>query len=188
MAGTWQGLTHQPAFIPSTMILLTDGRIMVKEVDEVYPFKWHALTPDVYGSYLHGTWSRLADMNPFPYGAREFFASAVLMDGSVLVCCGGNNGVSDMADNCQKYDPVNNSWSLPGAIPSPDGWMQVGGSPCVVFPNGKVMLGNIEDFEFGQGSCAILIPIATIGQRRLIRPFLQTRKHGYSFQVDRCSR
>ena len=52
MAGTWQGLVQQPTFHPSTMILLTGGRIMVQE--EATPH-WHALTPDSHGSYVHGT-------------------------------------------------------------------------------------------------------------------------------------
>jgi len=51
MAGTWTGLTHQPTFNTSTMILLTDGRIMVQEEATKH---WHALTP-VNGSYLNGT-------------------------------------------------------------------------------------------------------------------------------------
>ncbi len=31
MPGTWQGLANQPAFHTSTMLLLSDGRIMVQE-------------------------------------------------------------------------------------------------------------------------------------------------------------
>jgi hypothetical protein len=31
MTGTWQGLANQPPFNTSTMILLTDGRVMVQE-------------------------------------------------------------------------------------------------------------------------------------------------------------
>jgi hypothetical protein len=31
MTGTWQGLGNQPTFYTSTMILLTDGRVMVQE-------------------------------------------------------------------------------------------------------------------------------------------------------------
>jgi len=31
MGGTWQPLVNQPGFNTSTMILLTDGRVMVQE-------------------------------------------------------------------------------------------------------------------------------------------------------------
>jgi len=71
MAGTWTGLVNQPAFQTSTMILLTDGRVMVQEEATAH---WHALTPDDSGSYAHGTWSTLADMSfwrrPRPAGRR----------------------------------------------------------------------------------------------------------------------
>jgi hypothetical protein len=30
MTGTWQGLVNQPGFATSTMMLLTDGRVMVQ--------------------------------------------------------------------------------------------------------------------------------------------------------------
>jgi hypothetical protein len=33
MAGTWQRLTNQPPFSTSTMLLLTDGRVMVRTAE-----------------------------------------------------------------------------------------------------------------------------------------------------------
>ena len=51
MAGKWQPLTNQPGFNTSTMILLTDGRVMVQEEGTAH---WHALTPDDGGSYVNG--------------------------------------------------------------------------------------------------------------------------------------
>ena len=64
--------------IPGTMILLTDGRIMVQEEGTAH---WHALSPDAHGSYLNGTWSTLHDMSGF----RRYYASAVLNNGRVLI-------------------------------------------------------------------------------------------------------
>ena len=48
MAGTWQALVNQPPFNTSTMILLTDGRVMVQQEATSH---WYALTPDQAGSY-----------------------------------------------------------------------------------------------------------------------------------------
>jgi hypothetical protein len=81
MAGAWQALVNQPPFNTSTMILLTDGRVMVQE--EATPH-WHALTPDQAGSYLNGTWSALADMSIW----RRYYASGTLRDGRVIVVGG----------------------------------------------------------------------------------------------------
>jgi len=77
MAGTWQALANQPKFNTSTIIMLTDGRVMVQE--EAMPH-WHALTPDATGSYINGTWSSLADMSFW----RRYYASGVLKDGRVI--------------------------------------------------------------------------------------------------------
>lgn len=41
-------------------------------------------TPDQNGSYVNGSWGRLADSQV----GRKFFASGVLVDGRVLVCGG----------------------------------------------------------------------------------------------------
>ena len=61
MGGTWHPLQNQPAFNASTMILLTDGRVMVQEFLTQH---WHALTPDTGGSYANGSWSTLASNCP----------------------------------------------------------------------------------------------------------------------------
>lgn len=143
MAGTWHGLTNQPTFNMGTMVLLTDGRVMVQQEGTNH---WHALTPDINGSYLNGTWSSLADEAQW----RRYYASAVMKDGRVLVCGGEQSGYGADTTNCQIYNPVANTWTV---IPSPPGWGSVGDSTCVVLPNGKVMLGNINNT-----SCAIYDP------------------------------
>ena len=43
MPGNWKPLKNQPTFGASTMLLLTDGTIMVQEEAGKY---WHRLTPD----------------------------------------------------------------------------------------------------------------------------------------------
>ena len=90
MAGTWQPLANQPSFNTSTMILLTDGRVMVQEEATEH---WHALTPDASGSYVNGTWSTLADMSFW----RRYYSSGVLKDGRVFLC-GGEQGGEQTGD------------------------------------------------------------------------------------------
>jgi hypothetical protein len=145
MAGTWSGLTHQPTFNTSTMILLTDGRVMVQEEGTNH---WHALTPDNTGSYVNGTWSSLADMQYF----RRYYASGVLKDGRVIVCGGEQNnvGTGDDTNNCQMYNPATNAWSN---VPPPAGWSQIGDASCCVLPDGRLMIGSL-----GTTACAIYNP------------------------------
>jgi hypothetical protein len=141
MAGTWQGLVNQPSFHTSTMILLTDGRVMVQE--EATPH-WYALTPDSYGSYVNGTWSSLADMSFW----RRYYASGVLKDGRVIIIGGEQSGDVGDTNKGEIYDPVSDSWT---SIPSPPGWSQVGDASCCVLPDGRFMIGALVS-----PSCIIL--------------------------------
>src|SRR5947209_5615082 len=99
MAGTWHALANQPGFNTSTMILLTDGRIMVQEEGTAH---WHALSPDAHGSYLNGTWSTLHDMSGF----RRYYASAVLNNGRVLIIGGEQSDFGEDTNKGEIYDPV----------------------------------------------------------------------------------
>ena len=56
--GTWTVLANPPGFAASTMLLLTDGTVMVNENSSR---RWFRLTPDGGGGYRNGTWSPLAD-------------------------------------------------------------------------------------------------------------------------------
>jgi hypothetical protein len=144
MSGTWQGLTNQPPFTTSTMILLTDGRVMVQEEATAH---WHALTPDAFGSYVNGTWSSLADMSFW----RRYYASAVLRDGRVIVIGGEQSGGGGDTNQGEIYDPVSNGWT---PIPSPPGWATVGDAVCCLFPDGRFMIGAL-----GTPDCTIYDPV-----------------------------
>jgi Kelch motif len=133
MTGTWQGLINQPNFNTSTMILLTDGRVMVQEEATAH---WHALTPDSNGSYLNGTWSTLKDMSFW----RRYYASGVLKDGRVIVCGGEQTGAGGDTNLGEIYDPVSDSWS---PIPTPPGWPIVGDAASCILPSGKLMIGAL---------------------------------------------
>src|SRR5450432_1571000 len=109
MPGTWTPLVTQPTFNTSTMILLSDSRIMIQEDNT--PF-WHALTA-TNGSYVHGRWSDLAPMSLW----RRYYASAVLKDGRLFVCGGEDNGDPFPETNKGEiYDPTLDQWS---PIPDP---------------------------------------------------------------------
>jgi hypothetical protein len=143
MSGTWQPLTHQPQFNISTMMLLTDGRVMVQEEGTAH---WHALKPDSQGSYVNGSWSTLADMSFW----RRYYASGVLKDGRVLVCGGEQSGDVGWSTKGEIYDPVSDAWT---AIPSPTGWPKVGDAVSCVLPDGRVLVGAPDST-----ACAIYDP------------------------------
>jgi hypothetical protein len=143
MAGTWQGLVHQPTFNTSTMILLTDGRVMAQEEATAH---WHALTPDSTGSYVNGTWSSLKDMSFW----RRYYASGVLKDGRVVVIGGEQSGDVGFTTKGEIYDPASDTWT---AMASPPGWTQVGDAVCCVLPDGRFMIGALTTT-----ACAIYDP------------------------------
>jgi hypothetical protein len=49
---SWQPLNTQPSFSADTMLLLTDGTVMVHELNTA---NWHRLTLDSSGSYINGS-------------------------------------------------------------------------------------------------------------------------------------
>jgi hypothetical protein len=142
MAGTWRALSTQPGFDTSTMLLLTDGRIMVQEEATAH---WHALTP-VNGSYVNGTWAPLADMSFW----RRYYASGVLRDGRVFVCGGEQSGDVGDTKKGEIYDPVADTWT---AMPEPTMLPEVGDASCCVLPDGRVLLGALTT-----AACAIYDP------------------------------
>jgi hypothetical protein len=70
-----------PGVAPGKALLLTDGSVLVQEdAIEGNGTNWYKLTPDIYGSYVNGTWTKVASIpNAFNYDPA-FYASAVLPD------------------------------------------------------------------------------------------------------------
>ena len=135
----WQCLTHPAPFNTQTMLLLTDGSVMVQQTQTE---NWWRLTPDSSGSYLNGAWTQLASM-PAGY-SPTYYASAILPDGRVLVEGGEYIGTGSTAVESNRgaiYDPVANSWT---PVNPPSGWPQIGDAVATVLANGKFMMGELS--------------------------------------------
>jgi hypothetical protein len=144
-AQTWTLLNHLPANYVGGPLLLTDGTVIVQEVQSNGDGTgvWYRLTPDNTGSYINGTWTQTAPM-PFGYAPLDY-ASAVLPDGRVIVEGGEYNGSSeDLTALGALYDPVANGWAFVSAPAgfTYNGLPSVGDAPSVVLANGTFMLGN----------------------------------------------
>jgi len=137
MAGTWQPLTNQPPFQACTMLLLTDGSVFVNGYQSTQNWK---LVPDSDGSYVNGTWVRLADM----LATRLYYASAVLADGRVFVAGGEYSSAGGDTKDVEIYDPVWNTWKT---INAPLGWNNIGDAPCCMLADGRILLGSIFTTE-----------------------------------------
>jgi hypothetical protein len=140
----WSSLVHPPPFNPGAILLLTDGRVLVQDQGPTDggASGWWILSPDRYGDYLRGTWTRAASL-PAGYGPISF-ASAVLPNGRVLIEGGednlGHRGVE--TNRGAIYDPVTNRWA-PVRPPGngSGGWAHIGDAPSAVLPDGQFMLG-----------------------------------------------
>ena len=135
LPGWWTKLAHQPGFAASTMLLLTDGSVMCQEQGGK---RWKRLTPDASGSYVHGTWSDLAPM----HWTRRYYASAVLADGRVFVSGGEYSNAGSETNKTEIYEPTTDTWT---EVAAPSGWTRVGDAACAVLPDGRVLLGNLDD-------------------------------------------
>jgi hypothetical protein len=137
---TLQNLVHQPpggAFLP---FQLTDGSVMFQANRSQ---DWWKLTPDSFGSYLNGTWSKLASLQA-GY-VPDDFASAVLADGRVVITGGEyNNGQFTLTNLGAVYDPIANTWT---PLTAPPGWDFIGDSASVVLPDGRFVVGRKLDMQ-----------------------------------------
>lgn len=141
--------------------LLTDGTVMMQESAATNLYflgipviaygtnRWWRLTPDEFGNYANGTWSRLADSEV----GRRSYASGVLADGRVVVCGGEYSDASgtveqDWTNTCEIYDPVTDSWTSfgPPTLPhSTQVWSYIGDAACAVIPTGSFLIGSTHD-------------------------------------------
>jgi hypothetical protein len=134
-AQTLKSLTHQPPDGAGIGFQMTDGTLLFQGNGLT---DWYKLTPDITGSYLNGTWTKVASL-PAGY-VPDAFASAVLADGRVVIVGGEyNNGAFTLTNLSAIYDPVANTWT---SLAPPSFWPYIGDSPSAVLPNGKYLVGN----------------------------------------------
>lgn len=132
MAGTWTALNNQPSFNASTMLLLTDGTVICQDDTQA---QWYKFTPDLFGSYINGTWSTIHAMN----NSRKFFASQVLTDGRVLVVGGEYSSAGDDTDTAELYDPVADQWTT---VTTSFSWVK-GDAPSCMLADGRILYGAL---------------------------------------------
>jgi hypothetical protein len=144
---SWQPLTNQPSFSPGAVLLLTDGTILAHSEPNCLSCtstdysSWYKLTPDRNGSYVNGTWSKLA--SPAGY-APLYFGSVVLPDGRAVVeggeydCSTGTCNAAWITQGALS-DPRKNAWTT---VAPPSGWKTIGDAQSVILPNGTYMQAN----------------------------------------------
>lgn len=134
-AAKWTPLSNLSPSSSGTMMLLTDGTVMVQG----NPFNtWVRLTPSTKGSYADGTWSPLASMSI----QRLYFASHILPNGKVWVLGGEYSGTplqQNITNTGEVYDPASNTWSPIASHPEAN----FGDDPSMLLPKGKILAGSI---------------------------------------------
>jgi hypothetical protein len=134
---SWTKLTNLAPASPGTMMLLSDGTVMVQNNSDLAG--WMRLKPDVHGSYIDGTW--VQDIRPMTL-ARLYFASNVLSNGKVWVLGGEYSGrplSQDITPEGEIWDPLANVWSPIRSYPS--GFF--GDDPSMLLPGGRILAGDI---------------------------------------------
>ena len=142
-AQTWTPLANTAKFNAASALLMMDGTVLVQDQgggigDGSGTGIWWKLTPDNTGSYVNGTWKKIAAM-PSGYGP-QFYASAVLPNGQVIINGGEYNGGGGVWTTLGAlYDPPSNTWV---SVAPPSGWSTIGDAQSVVLPNGTYMIAN----------------------------------------------
>jgi hypothetical protein len=136
-ASPWEPLEHAPPFDPGTMLLASDGTVLVHaEPPSGGTSTWYKLTPNSKGSYVDGTWSKIASM-PGGYDPL-YFASAILPNGRMIVEGGEYlGGTPTWSNKGAIYNPVTNTWK---SVAPPTGWTSMGDAASDVLANGTFIL------------------------------------------------
>jgi hypothetical protein len=136
---TWTPLKNQPSFAANDALLLTDGRVIAQDTNAG---DWWTLTPDDTGSYVDGTWKKVASLQS-GY-APLYHAAAILPDGRLVIQGGEYNGTNNpvWTNKGAIYDPLKNKWT---PLTPPAGWSQIGDAQSVILSNGTFMIGDPFD-------------------------------------------
>jgi len=135
-AASWTPLSSLAPDYTGTMLLLTDGTVMVQGYSPAN--NWMQLTPDSSGSYINGTWSRLASMS-IP---RLYYASHVLPTGRVWILGGEYSGFGlsqNFTNTGEIYDAVTNTWAPIANHPE----SQFGDVPSMLLSEREILAGSL---------------------------------------------
>lgn len=130
LSGTWTLLSQTAPGGLGTMLLLPDGSVIASLNGA--STDWARLTPNAAGSYINGTWTRLASM----HDSRLYDASQVLQDGRLFVA-GGEYGSGSKTG--EVYDPLTNTWTL---LPA-QSFGAFSDSGSEMLPNGNVLIAPV---------------------------------------------
>jgi hypothetical protein len=144
-AGDWTPLVSSAPASPGTLVLLTDGTVMVQGFPD--GSNWMQLTPDSSGSYINGTWSFLASMS-IP---RLYYALNILPSGQVWLLGGEYSGIglpANWTNTGEMYDPLTDTWSPIASYPPQSGCPGgrpacFGDDPSMLLPGGQILAGNL---------------------------------------------
>jgi hypothetical protein len=143
--GAWTPLTNQLNLFDgiANPILLSDGTVLVQ--DAGYN-DWYRLTPDQNGSYVNGTWSKiaLAPYNPLYHSTQVLPDGRMVIEGGEYLCTGFGDPTTATCNPVWTnlgaiYDPVSDTWN---SIAPPSGWTTIGDAQSIVLANGTYMQAN----------------------------------------------
>lgn len=136
-AGTIQLLKTQAPEGILVPFQMTDGTVIGQSFNYQH---WYKLTPDKTGSYVNGTWSRIADL-PANYSPL-YFASQVFADGRLAII-GGEYSFGDFGfiNLGAIYDPLTNKWTNLKA-PKGSHWNFIGDSSSAILPDGRFLVAQ----------------------------------------------
>ena len=139
LSGDWSVIAHR---LPDgdgaqTMMLLTDGTVLVHGGAGNASRICYELTPTSRGSYVHGSWTRVPRMKL----ARLFYTSDVLPNGDVLFLGGEYTGAyaaQTETNGGEVYNPVTRIWSKIEPFPQ----QSFGDAPTEVLADGTVLAAS----------------------------------------------
>ena len=150
--GTWKPVTDTAMDLnEGVMLLLSDGTVMCKTAsggNDGNGNIWDKLTPDIHGSYINGTWTRLDSM----YNTRLYFSSQVLRDGRVFVA-GGEYGTGGAL--AEVYDPVADNWTMTPTQPT-----YFGDANSEILPDGRVLEALLDTLTYNFDTTIIYDPVS----------------------------
>ena len=146
----WQILKTKPdqRYI-GHLYLLTNGKVLVQTYNNQNFNQWWLLTPDAFGNYVSGTWTKAAQP-PEGYNPQNV-NGAVLHSGNFFIVGGEQNitatgAMEEDSNQSYLYDVENDKWIF---VPPPNNgmgeWAKIGASPFTELADGRVMVGALGD-------------------------------------------